>query len=46
MGTYNLRSCNVQVEKSTRPEGVWYDATDFQPWMPQPCDNTEGGYVA
>lgn len=46
MGTYTLRAVNIQIEKSTRPEGIWYEPEDFEPWMPQYCDSTEGGYVA
>lgn len=45
MGTYTLRSINIQVEKASMPEGIWYYPEDFEPWMPQPCDNTEGGYA-
>jgi anaerobic selenocysteine-containing dehydrogenase len=43
-GTYTLRGFQVKIEKTERPEGVWYDPTDFEPWMPQPSDNTGGGY--
>ncbi|MBE6466488.1 molybdopterin-dependent oxidoreductase [Denitrobacterium detoxificans] len=46
MGTYTLRSINVEVAKAKRPEGIWYEPTDFQPWMPVPVDSTEGGYKA
>lgn len=42
-GTYTLRGINVKIEKAERPEGVWYEAEDFAPWMPQPSDNTGGG---
>ncbi len=42
-GTYTLRGINVKISKASRPEGIWYEATDFEPWMPQPSDNTGGG---
>lgn len=42
-GTYTLRGINVKVERAERPEGIWYEATDFAPWMPQPSENTGGG---
>lgn len=42
-GTYTLRGINVRVQKTTKPEGIWYDATDFEPWMPTPSENTGGG---
>lgn len=48
-GTYTLRGFQVNIEKSERPEGVWENPEDFQPWMPEPSDNTGGGdavYVA
>ncbi len=45
MGTYTLRSINIEITKGERPEGIWYEGTDFEPWMPQPTDNTEGGYA-
>lgn len=43
-GSYTLRGFTVQVEKGERPEGIWYEPEDFQPWMPQPSDNTGGVY--
>lgn len=42
-GTYTLRGIRVKVEKASRPEGVWYDAEEFGPWMPEPSDFTGGG---
>ena len=45
IGSYTLRGFQVEVTKSTRPEGVWYEPTDFEPWLPQPSDNTGGGYA-
>ena len=42
-GTYTLRGINVKIEKATRPEGIWYEPTDFAPWLPQPSENTGGG---
>ena len=42
-GTYTLRGINVKIAKAERPEGIWYEATDFAPWMPQPSENTGGG---
>lgn len=44
MGTYTLRGVPVQVAKSDKPEGVWCKPEDFEPWMPQPSENTGGGY--
>ena len=47
IGTYTLRSISVEVSKATRPEGIWYEPTDFEPWMPEPSDFTGGGcYVS
>ena len=47
MGTYTLRSINIQVTKADHaPEGVWTQSEQFEPWMPQPTDSTGGGYVA
>ena len=43
-GTYTLRSIRVRIEKSARPEGVWYEPEDFEPWMPEPSDFTGGAY--
>ena len=42
-GTYTLRGFQVNIEKSTKPEGVWEDPEEFEPWMPVPSDNTGGG---
>ena len=42
-GTYTLRGINVKIERAERPEGIWYEPTDFAPWMPQPSENTGGG---
>lgn len=42
-GTYTLRGINVKIEKASRPEGIWYEPTDFAPWLPQPSENTGGG---
>lgn len=46
MGTYTLRGVPVQVTKAEKPEGVWCEPEDFEPWMPQPSDYTGGGYGA
>ena len=46
MGTYTLRGVPVQVSKASKPDGVWCEPEDFEPWMPQPSDNTGGGYGA
>ena len=43
-GTYTLRGIRVRIEKSERPEGVWYEPEDFEPWMPEPSDFTGGAY--
>ena len=43
-GTYTLRGIRVKIEKSQRPEGIWYEAEDFAPWMPEPSDFTGGAY--
>ena len=43
IGTYTLRGISVQVSKGERPEGIWYEAEDFEPWMPEPSDFTGGG---
>lgn len=45
-GTYTLRGIRVKIEKTAKPEGIWYDAKDFQPWMPQASDFTGGAYYA
>ena len=46
MGTYTLRSINIEIAKADHaPEGIWYEGKDFEPWLPQPTDNTEGGYA-
>lgn len=44
-GTYTLRGFQVKITKSTKPEGVWTEPEDFKPWMPQPTDDTGGGYA-
>ncbi|MBE6465569.1 molybdopterin-dependent oxidoreductase [Denitrobacterium detoxificans] len=41
-GTYTLRGIRVKIEKASKPEGVWYEPTDFEPWMPEPSDFTGG----
>lgn len=41
-GTYTLRAIRVKVAPAKKPEGVWYDAKDFEPWMPEPSDFTGG----
>lgn len=43
-GTYTLRGIRVKVSKAEKPEGIWYDATDFEPWMPEPSDFTGGAF--
>ena len=43
-GTYTLRGIRVQIAKAERPEGIWYEPTDFEPWMPEPSDFTGGAY--
>lgn len=43
-GTYTLRGINIEVRKASKPEGVWYEALDFEPWMPEYTENTGGGY--
>ena len=43
-GTYTLRGIHVKIEKAQKPEGVWYDPTDFEPWMPEPTDFTGGAF--
>ncbi|EJU32199.1 Tat pathway signal sequence domain protein [Slackia sp. CM382] len=42
-GTYTLRGIRVKVSAAERPEGIWYEANDFEPWMPEPSDFTGGG---
>ena len=44
IGSYTLRGIQIEITKAERPEGVWYDPQDFEPWMPQPTENTGGGY--
>ena len=44
IGTYTLRGFNVKVAPAKKPEGIWYDPEDFEPWMPQPSENTGGGW--
>lgn len=43
-GTYTLRGIRVKVAKAERPEGIWYEPTDFEPWMPQPSEFTGGAF--
>lgn len=43
-GTYALRGIRVKVAKAERPEGIWYEPTDFEPWMPQPSEFTGGAF--
>lgn len=43
-GTYTLRGIRVKIEKSSKPAGIWYDPTDFEPWMPQPSEFTGGAF--
>jgi anaerobic selenocysteine-containing dehydrogenase len=43
-GTYTLRGIRVKVSKAEKPDGIWYDATDFEPWMPEPSDFTGGAF--
>ena len=45
IGSYTLRGFAVNIEKAEKPEGVWYSPTDFKPWLPNPTENTGGGYV-
>lgn len=45
IGSMIYRGIGVEVTKAERPEGVWYDSEDFEPWMPQPSENTGGGYI-
>ena len=42
-GTYTLRAINVKIAAAEKPEGIWYDPTDFAAWLPQPSENTGGG---
>lgn len=44
-GTYTLRGFQVKIEKSEKPAGVWENPEDFESWMPQPSDDTGGGYA-
>ncbi len=47
VGTYTLRGISVEVTKGQKPEGIWLEPEDFEPWMPQASENTGGGcYVA
>lgn len=43
IGSYSLRAINVKIAKAEKPEGIWYEPTDFEPWMPIPTDSTGGG---
>ena len=43
-GTYTLRGVQINVTKADgAPEGVWLEAQDFAPWLPEPTENTGGG---
>jgi hypothetical protein len=42
-GTYTLRGFQVKITKSTKPEGVWEEPEEFEPWMPVYSENTGGG---
>ena len=45
-GTYTLRGFTVNVTKAEgAPEGIWYKPSDFTPWLPEPSDETGGGYA-
>jgi len=45
-GTYTLRGFTVKVTKAEgAPEGIWYEPTDFTPWLPEITDETGGGYA-
>lgn len=44
-GTYTLRGFTVKLEKSEKPEGVWTEPEEFSSWMPEPSDDTGGGYA-
>ena len=45
IGSYTLRGFQVKIEKAKKPEGIWYEPEDFKPWLPQPTENTGGGYA-
>lgn len=41
VGTYTLRGFQVKISKADKaPDGVWYKAKEFEPWMPEPSDPT------
>ena len=42
-GTYTLRGINVKITPAERPEGIWYEPSDFAAWLPQASENTGGG---
>ena len=44
-GTYTLRGFTVKISKSEKPEGIFMEPKDFAVWMPQPSDDTGGGYA-
>ena len=44
-GTYTLRGFQVKASKTEQPEGIWINPEDFEPWMPQPTEDTGGGYA-
>ena len=33
-GSYTNRGFTVKIEKSTRPENIWVEAEEFEPFMP------------
>lgn len=43
IGSYSLRAVNVKIEKAQKPEGIWYEPSDFESWLPVPSDSTGGG---
>jgi anaerobic selenocysteine-containing dehydrogenase len=45
-GTYTLRGFQVKVSRAdAAPDGVWYEAEDFAPWLPESSEDTGGGYA-
>lgn len=44
-GTYTLRGFQIKVTKSEKPEGIWEDARDFEPWLPEFTEDNGGGYA-
>lgn len=45
-GTYTLRGFQIKITKSERPAGIFENPEDFKVWMPEPSDDTGGGYAA